>query len=135
MSLSKKFIYTIRRTGELFFFDWQIIRRRFLRKVIPDNDMQQGQLIDQLEKAYPTLLTIEGASLARHHSRFFYIVPLQMMKLTVYGAAIYEIKEASLAKMLDLTNSDGASYELFDQLMSFQILASTNHNDLTVFFE
>ena len=35
---------------ENFFFDWQIIRRRFLRKVIPDNDMQQGQLIDQLEK-------------------------------------------------------------------------------------
>lgn len=104
----------------------------FLEKVIPDNDMQQGQLIDQLEKAYPTLLTIEGASLARHHSRFFYIVPLQNDELTVYGAAIYEIKEASLAKMLDLTNSDGAStnYLINDE---FQILASTNHNDLTVF--
>ncbi|TXW86165.1 AraC family transcriptional regulator, partial [Klebsiella pneumoniae] len=50
----------------------------------------------------------------------------------VYGAAIYEIKEASLAKMLDLTNSDGAStnYLINDE---FQILASTNHNDLTVF--
>ena len=41
-------------------------------------------------------------------------------------------KEASLAKMLDLTNSDGAStnYLINDE---FQILASTNHNDLTVF--
>lgn len=104
----------------------------FLNKVLPKNDMDQVQLVAQLDSPAPTLLTLEGAGGEQRYSRFFYIVPIQSEEMTVYGAAIYEIKENNLKRILDLSNSDGLSntYIINDE---YQLLASTTNDELARF--
>ncbi|MGX7163910.1 hypothetical protein ACWOB4_08435 [Enterococcus songbeiensis] len=114
---------------KLFSSNGTISVEGFLRKEIPNNVLGEKQLVTQFDSAIPTLLTAEKSLLDRHNPKFFYIVPLQSDDMTVYGSAIYSIKESSLIQMLDLTNSDGVSTNYLINEKN-QILASTGNNEL-----